>query len=242
MTTSLTYPPSTVSRATRVVHWISRHWLLAANLLLLLYTGLPWLAPVFMQLNWTGAANLIYLIYSTQCHQLPERSFFLFGRQPMYALPDIQAAWHATTNPLVLRQFIGNADFGYKVAWSDRMVSLYSGLLAAGLLYAPLRRRLKPLPWWGFLLLALPLVLDGGTHFLSDFAGLGHGFRDSNAWLAALTGNVWPAAFYAGDAFGSFNSWMRLATGVLFALGAVWFAYPYLDAQFAVPAGPEPAP
>ena len=242
MTTSTaepTYLPPARSRLARAAHWIRRHWLLTANLLLLAYTGLPWLAPVFMQLNWIGAANLIYLLYSTQCHQLPERSFFLFGRQPMYALGDIQAVWRVTTNPLVLRQFIGNADLGWKVAWSDRMVSMYTGLLAAGLLYAALRRQLKPLPWWGFLLLALPMALDGGTHLLSDLAGIGHGFRDSNAWLAALTGNAWPAAFYAGDAFGSFNSGMRLMTGLLFALGAVWFAYPHLEAQLTPPAGQE---
>ena len=64
---------------------------------------------------------------------------------------------------------------------------------------------------------------------VSDLAGLGQGFRDSNAWLAVLTGNALPATFYAGDALGSFNCWMRLISGALFALGVVWMAFPYLD-------------
>ncbi len=228
-------PPAPPERAAPGQVWLSRHWLLTVNVLLALYTGLPWLAPVFMQLGWTGAGRLIYLIYSTQCHQLPERSFFLFGPQLMYSLSEIQAVWQNTANPLILRQFVGNAEIGWKVAWSDRMVSLFTGLLAAGLLYAVFRRRLRPLPWWGVVLLGLPMVLDGGSHLVSDLAGLGQGFRDSNAWLAILTGNVWPASFYAGDALGSFNSWMRAVTGVLFALGAVWFAYPYLDDSFRPP-------
>jgi hypothetical protein len=66
------------------------------------------------------------------------------------------------------------------------------------------------------------------AHTSSDLAGLGQGFRDSNAWLAALTNHAFPTAFYAGDAWGSFNSLMRLITGVLFGLGIVWFGYPYL--------------
>lgn len=215
--------------ANRAVYWLSRHWLLGLSLVIAVYVGLPWLAPVFMKLGWTGAGSLIYLIYATQCHQLPQRSFFLFGPQATYSLADIQAAWANTSNPVILRQFIGNEAMGWKVAWSDRMVSMYTGLLPAGLAFSLLRRRLKPLSLWGFAAFILPMVIDGGTHMLSDMAGLGSGFRDSNAWLATLTGNAFPAAFYAGEALGSFNSWMRLSTGLLFAVGCVWLAYPYLE-------------
>jgi len=217
----------------RLVYGFSRHWLLIFNLLWGVFIGLPWLAPVFMNIGWTGAGNIIYLIYSTQCHQLPQRSFFLFGEKPMYLLAEVQAAWQNTNNPNILRQFVGNPEMGWKVAWSDRMVSMYGGIFLAGLLYWPLRKRLKPLPIWAFALFALPMALDGGTHLLSDIAGIGNGFRDSNAWLATLTGNLFPQTFYAGDALGSFNSWMRLMTGVLFGLGAVWLAYPYLEEAFA---------
>ena len=83
------------------------------------------------------------------------------------------------------------------------------------------------------IILLLPMALDGTTHLISDFAGIGQGFRDSNAWLASLTNNAFHPLFYAGDALGSFNSWMRLLTGVLFGLGIVWFGFPYLNTYFS---------
>lgn len=217
----------------QAITWACRRWLPIFTVLLALYIGLPWLAPVFMALGWTGAAETIYRIYSTQCHQLPQRSFFLFGETPMLSLDAVQTLWINSENPLVLRQFIGNADVGWKVAWSDRMVYMYTSLLLFGLVYWPLRHRLKPLPWWGLLLFLLPMAADGLTHALSDMmGGLGAGFRFSNNWLIPLTGGVFPDTFYTGDGFGSFNSWMRLITGILFGLGAVWFAYPRLNTAF----------
>jgi uncharacterized membrane protein len=235
-TTSTTMIPRTrkaVITVERPVYFFCRHWLAVVVIVLGLFAGLPFLAPVLMQLGWKSAANVIYAIYSTQCHQMPQRSFFLFGPKAMYSLAEVQTVWQHTTNPLVLRQFVGNAQMGWKVAWSDRMVSLYGGLALFTVLWSPLRRRVKPLPWWSFILLALPMVLDGGTHFVSDLAGIGQGFRDTNIWLAALTGNVLPATFYAGDAIGSFNSWMRMVTGMLFGLGVVWFVFPHLQRMFA---------
>ena len=219
--------------ANRFVYWLSQHWLLLFSLLWGVYVGLPWLAPVFMKIGWTAAGQAIYLVYSTQCHQLPQRSFFLFGSKPTYSLSEIQAAWQLTDNPAILRMFVGNPTMGWKVAWSDRMVSMYTSVFFGGLLYWPLRRRLKPLSIWAFALLTLPLVLDGVTHAMSDLAGIGNGFRDNNAWLATLTNHAFSASFYSGDALGSFNSGMRLITGVLFGIGCVWFAYPYLQAAFS---------
>lgn len=222
-------------QANRLVYWLSCHWLLLLSLVLAVWVGLPWLAPVFMELGWTRAGEAIYLLYSFQCHQLPQRSFFLFGPQLMIPLEQIQAEWQPTNNPLLLRQFAGNAALGWKVAWSDRMVSTYGSPLLWGLLfYWPLHRRLRPLPLWGLILLSLPMALDGGTHLLSDtFGGIDSGFRYSNAWLATLTGNAFAPGFYSGDAVGSFNFWLRLITGLLFGLGVVWFAYPRLGAAFA---------
>jgi uncharacterized membrane protein len=217
----------------RVVLGISQHWLFFINLLIGIWVALPWLAPVFMHWGWTGAGKTIYFIYSFQCHQLPERSFFLFGKQAMYSLTEIQAAWQHASDMFTLRQFIGNPEMGWKVAWSDRMVSMYSSILFAGLLYGLVRKWLKPFSFWTFATLLLPMVVDGGTHALSDLAGIGQGFRDTNAWLQMLTSNTFPITFYQGDAFGSFNSWMRLITGVLFGIALVGFAFPYMKNAFA---------
>jgi uncharacterized membrane protein len=205
-----------------------RHWLFF-NLFWGIFVITPWLAPVLMQTGQESAARTIYLIYSTQCHQLPQRSFFLFGSKLTYSLSEIQAAWREMNHPAILRQFIGNPELGWKVAWSDRMVSMYTSIFVAGLLYALVRWRLKPLPLKALPLFILPLVIDGSTHLVSDFAGIGQGFRDSNAWLVVLTGNTLPAWFYTGDVLGSFNSWLRLLTGVLFGVGVVWFIYPHFE-------------
>jgi uncharacterized membrane protein len=204
------------------------------SILIAIYVGLPWLAPLFMKLGWESAGKAIYLLYTPLCHQLPQRSFFLFGSQPMYSLQKIQTVWQDTSDPLILRQFVGGPGMGWKVAWSDRMVFMYTTILLWGILFWFLRKRIKALPWWGLLVFLLPMAVDGSTHLISDFtAGIGLGFRDTNAWLAFLTIDTFPATFYAGDGLGSFNSWMRLITGLLFSLGLVWFLYPRLHISFA---------
>jgi len=207
--------------------WLSSHWLQIFLVLYGMWVFTPFLAPIFMYIGWTGAGKAIYFIYSFFCHQLPERSFFLFGEKSMYSLNEIQAVWQDTINPMILRQFIGNESMGWKVAWSDRMISFYTSVWVFAVLWWPLRRKIKPLAWWRFVLLLLPLIMDGGTHTLSDFAGIGQGFRDTNQWLVILTNNSFPATFYAGDALGSFNSIMRFISGHLAGLGIVWLAFPY---------------
>jgi uncharacterized membrane protein len=218
-----------VRKINQLILWMGRHWLPLFLLSWGVFVGLPWLAPLLMNWGWTTGGELLYMAYMPFCHQLPQRSFFLFGSDWMYSIGEIQAAWKVTDNPMVMRQFVGNEAMGWKVAWSDRMVSMYTAILFWGLAYWPLRRRLRPLPLWLFGLLLLPMGIDGLTHLASDFAGMGQGFRDSNAWLATLTGHAFATDFYSGDQIGSFNSWMRLLSGFLFGLGVVWLIFPHLD-------------
>ncbi|MFA5873150.1 MAG: DUF2085 domain-containing protein [Anaerolineales bacterium] len=206
-----------------------KYWIVVFGIAFGFYAGLPFLAPVFMHIGWKDAGNAIYFIYSFLCHQLPERSFFLFGPKLTYSLQEIHATGQNTTNIILLRKFIGDSAMGWKVAWSDRMVSMFTSLWAFGLLWWPLRKRLPKLPVWGFILFLLPMAVDGGTHFLSDMAGIGQGFRDTNLWLATLSQNIFRPEFYAGDAWGSINSMMRLLTGILFGLGFAWFAFPHMN-------------
>jgi uncharacterized membrane protein len=211
-----------------IFHWIGDHWFETFLVVYGLWVFSPFLAPFFMYIGWSGMGKAIYFIYSFFCHQLPERSFFLFGDKTMYSLREVQAAWQDTINPMILRQFIGNESMGWKIAWSDRMISFYTGVWLFAALWYPFRRKIKTLSWFGFILLLLPLIMDGGTHMLSDFAGIGQGFRDTNQWLEILTNNSFPSTFYAGDALGSFNSLMRFITGLLAGLGIVWLAFPYI--------------
>ncbi len=221
-------------RPEKVTRWLAQHWLAVFIVVWGVFISAPFLAPVLMQIGATGVGNGIYFVYQFFCHQLPERSFFLFGPKPMYALSEITAVTHSV-DPSVLRQFVGGPGWGWKVAYSDRMVSMYTGFWIAALVFGAIRRRVRPLPIWGFILLALPMAIDGGTHFLGDLqagTNFGSGFRDTNVWLAQLTNYALPPTFYAGDALGSFNSLMRLFTGALFGLALVWFAFPYVDATF----------
>ena len=208
--------------------WFADHWFEGFLAIYGIWVLLPFLAPVLMNMGLSGTGRALYFFYSFFCHQLPERSLFLFGQKTMYSLSEIQAAWKSTTDPMILRQFIGDETIGWKIAWSDRMVSFYTSVWLFALVLLPFRQKVKPLPWWGFVLFLLPITVDGSTHMLSDLAGIGQGFRDSNQRLAALTNNALSASFYGGDALGSFNSWMRLITGILAGLGIAWFVFPYV--------------
>ena len=206
---------------------VLRHWPLIVSLALALFVGLPWLAPILMARGYQGPAQLIYFAYGLTCHQLPERSYFLFGAKAMYSLHEIQAVW-PSDNILLRRQFVGTPEMGYKVAFSDRMVSMYTAMLVGVLLYGLLRHRLPRLSWRVFLAMGvLPMFLDGFSHLVNDVTEWG--FRDTNAWFATLTSHQLAASFYAGDALGSLNWWLRLVTGVLFGLTTVWFIFPFVQ-------------
>ena len=221
--------PARVRGLDRAVLWLTRHWLFVINLGMGTFVSGTLLAPVLMRLGLNGPARLVYLLYSMVCHQLPERSYFLFGPHGVDTYSKVQViAWGA--DPAYLRGFVGNAQVGFKVGIAERDMAIYVTLLLAGLGYALVRRRVRGLSWRAFGLLILPMALDGGSHVVSEITGLG--FRGANAWLATLTGNVFSKSFYAGTTIGSFNWLMRTVTGSLFAVACVWFAYPYLEKGF----------
>ena len=112
------------------------------------------------------------------------------------------------------------------------MISVYGGVWLAGVVYAALGEKRAPrvsLVAW-IILGVLPLALDGVTHMINDIvAGTsGAGFRDTNAWLALLTANALPQSFYEGNLLGSFNSWMRWLTGVVFSFMTVFALFPII--------------
>ncbi len=219
-------------KVNRGISWFERHWLLAFNTFWGIFVILPWTAPLFMHLGWTLPGRVVYFIYNFFCHQLPERSWFLFGPKVSYTKAEIGLVWDIS-NELVRRHFIGTPEMGWKVAWSDRMVAMYTAIFILGLVYAFLRRqgvRIKGIPWWAFVLLITPLAVDGTTHLINDALRLD--FRDVNHWAVVLTYNAFPAEFYVGDLLGSLNSVLRIGTGILFGLGVVWFLWPMMAKEF----------
>lgn len=229
-----------VIRLKRRVLWIYRHWLGITLILFFLFNIGAWSAPVLMDAGLTNEGNLVYSLYGPFCHQMAQRSFFLFGDKMMYTPAEMGTSIsnNTTVDTWAMRRFRGSPEVGWKVAWSDRMVYMYGSLWLVMFIFYILAqyRQVKPLAIGWLVVLILPMMLDGVTHFISDLGGMFAGFRYTNYWLATLIGYSLPSNFYKGDALGSFNSWMRLASSLTFGLGIGWFLLPRLIAvtQFNV--------
>lgn len=171
----------------RLINGIARHWLAIFNTAWALYFLLPLTAPLFMQVGLVTPARVIYGLYSFTCHQLPDHSYFLFGANPVPLMPDLEAnGMGEGLDLLQRRQFIGNPELGYKTAICQRDLAIYGAVLAAGLLYALVRRRMRQLPLWLFLIFLIPIGVDGLTQLV--------GLRESNWELRTLTGALFGAA------------------------------------------------
>lgn len=195
----------------RFTFWITRHWLALFNVLLALYVGLAFLAPVLAYTGHTTAAHTLYRLYSFVCHQYPFRSWFILGEHSHYPaqtpldLEDIGK----------LRYFIGGEGWGYKVALCQRDVAIYGAMLLGGLLYGLVRRRWRPrpLPFGLVLLLGVaPMLIDGGLQ-----------------WLSYVIGYLFPHWVIQPHETTAF--W-RTLTGALFGLSLIAFAYPQVDEEF----------
>lgn len=199
--------------ADRLIFWLSKHWLAVFNTLASLYVGLPVLAPVLMRLGLNGPAMLIHTVYRSQCHQLPQRSWFLFGRQLAYSLQELMELVGATAVPNPRAgTFVGNEVVGYKLAMCQRDIAIFGVILLSGLAYGFVRSRWKvrPLRWWAYIAVGvLPLIVDGGyqlaTHAVSA---------------------LFPSSFITPH---ETTPLLRAITGSLFGWATVWMAYPYVQ-------------
>jgi len=193
--------------------------------------GLAILAPGLMAQGQPDAAQIVYRFLAPHDHQLPQRSYFLFGQAGgvrSYSLAQV-LDWGA--DRANLRAFVGNPVIGFKMGLNHRMTAIFMAIFLGGLGWglAGGRPRLGPV---GFLLLALPLLVDGFSHMLSENSG--QGFRASNSWAIDLTGGGLPGWFYEGTTIGSLNWLLRTVTGLLFGLGLVWFLFTYMSYRFGL--------
>jgi uncharacterized membrane protein len=218
----------TISGGDRLMDWVSRHYLAIFNVFVLLYFGLPILAPVLMESGAALPANVLYTIYKPLCHQFGFRSFFLFGEQAYYPLqeagiPGVKTFEQVTgfqdlDNPAAFsrfqaRQFTGNEIVGYKMALCERDMAIYGSIFLFGILYALTGRRLKPLHWTLWVLIGMvPIGLDGFSQLFSQM---------NWPWLASIL------------PYRESTPFLRVLTGALFGFTTAWFAYPYMEESMA---------
>ena len=216
---------------------MARHWLILLTLPLGLFVLGAVAAPTLMAtgLEWPGRA--LYALYGLTCHQLPQRSYFLFGPRLVqtYSWDQLLAAG---MDPLRPRQFLGTAEMGYKLGLAHRNTAIYGSLLVGSFVFGLVarlrgRRRLHISRWTlvaPWLLALLFMAVDGGSHLVSELSRWD--FRADNVWLQTLTGGALPAHFYVGDGIGSFNWLMRTVTGTLVGLTSAWLVLPTLRVGF----------
>jgi uncharacterized membrane protein len=202
------------TRADEISHWFSKHSLAIFNILVFMYVGIPFLAPIMMKAGADKPAAVIYRVYGFVCHQLAFRSWFLFGDQIAYpreeAGVDYMVSYEQATgldgnDLLSARAFIGNPELGYKVALCQRDVAIYGGILIFGILFAVLGRRIKSLHVVIWILIGiLPIAVDGLSQLLSQPPLNLIPYRESTPLL-------------------------RTITGFLFGFLTAWFGYPYVE-------------
>lgn len=209
--------PLQMAKSDRFSRWFSDHYMILLNLFTFLYVFFAFLAPVLMKVGAQAPAKVIYKVYSPLCHQLAFRSFFLFGEQPYYprALAGVdgvitygQATGFAENDINTARDFLGNEAMGYKLALCERDIAIYGAILLFGIVFSLTGKKIKPLPWYLWILIGLgPIGLDGFSQLLSQ-TGLG-----IFSWLPLRES----------------TPLLRALTGALFGLGTIWFGLPYLE-------------
>ena len=216
-----------VTASDRFSYWMARHYMLVFNLFLLLYVGVPFLAPAFKDIGWNGPAEVIYKAFSPLCHQWGFRSWFLFGEQAYYphaeaGIPGAITFEAATgisdqTDPArqQVRQFEGNPVLGFKVALCERDVAIWGSMLLFGLIFAFTGRRIPKLHWILWLIVGLaPIGLDGFSQLFSqlpppyNFLHAILPYRESTPLLRSLT-------------------------GFLFGFATAWFMFPVMEETMA---------
>jgi len=168
---------------TQFAHWVSVHWLLMLNLALAFWTGLPFVAPVLAHAGYMRGARFLYWIFRPLCHQMPERSFFLFGERWAYSYEQLSGLLGGITIP---QRWIGLDGIGFKTAVCQRDVAIFGSMMLAGLVFALVRGRLRALPPKAFGLLILPMAIDGVGQLLGLW---------SSTWVSrVITGSLFGAS------------------------------------------------
>ena len=82
--------------------------------------------------------------------------------------------------------------FGHQLGMCERNFTIYSSMFLGSLVFVLTKKRLPGIPWWVWILMILPMALDGTTQMF--------GLRESTWYLRVLTGSL----------FGLGNVWFAL--------------------------------
>lgn len=107
-----------IIRIDRHIYRFARHWLLAFNLLAFVLAAMPFVIPFLASQGYAGFASWLHMTFGLMCHQMPERSFTIFGEQ--------MALCHRMT-AIYVASFIGG--IGYAIV-RDRLPPLSFRALA----------------------------------------------------------------------------------------------------------------
>jgi uncharacterized membrane protein len=204
------------------IYYLAKYWFplfLAAPAVIL---ALGFLAPALMAQGNGDGATAVYRFLALDNHQMPDRSYFLFGQSGgiQTYMPETLIANGA--DPQEWEAFIGNDGLGYKTGLNHRMVAIFVGLVVGGFAWG-LSKRKPQLSLLIVLLFTLPILIDGFSHVISEAGAVD--VRATNEWAATLTNRAFSEEFYQGDMFGSLNYWLRTGTGLLFGFGTVLFLF-----------------
>src|SRR6266568_443152 len=82
--------------------------------------------------------------------------------------------------------------FGHQLGMCERNFSIYASMFLGSLIFTLTKKRLSGIPWWFWILMILPMAIDGTTQMF--------GLRESTWMLRVVTGTL----------FGLGNVWFAL--------------------------------
>jgi uncharacterized membrane protein len=205
-----------ISGLEKFSYWLANNYPIFIAVIIAVFLAIPFMAPVLMKTGHERSAKVIYRTYSIFCHELAYRSYYLFGEQAYYPrelahVPEMitfeQMSGRQASDTTFSREFVGNTVTGYKVAICQRDIAMYGSMIIAAILFQITRKKVKGLPWYLWVILAvLPIAIDGGSQLFS-------------------IGGNWPAWLPVRES----NPVLRTITGSLFGLGTAWYVFPMME-------------
>jgi uncharacterized membrane protein len=200
--------------------WFTRNYVRVIILLLAIFVGLPFAAPILEESGHPNLARVIYTVYRPFCHQLSFRSYFLYGEQTIYprqlaGINGVQTYEQVTGSNAIdinqARNFVGNKLLGFKVGLCERDVAIYLSVILFAILFDLTGRKMKQLPWYWWVILAIvPIGLDG-------FSQLPSLMVNPAAWMPIRES----------------TPLLRTVTGFLFGFFSAWFVFPLMEESVA---------